>query len=169
MTVLAVLANAAAGVRAKETVPLRRLGGWLLLFGCGVVLAVLRGAASAEASWALTLFGFLIPLVGGLAAGVAHEQVGAFLKRRARYRARERETDLALRASAAEVRRLEAHEQERRRASGSPETVARDPAAEARGRRILQARLAAARWVYALGARFAGRAGSGGKGGDGHA
>lgn len=166
MTLLAVGVNVFAGIKAtSREAALRRIVGWMLLLLCGLALAILRGAASADASAALALFGLIIAPVAGYAAGEAHHRIAPYLRDagsfRARLRGKESETDNAG-AKAAEIENeLATIDEERAVLAAEADALARAPEREMarrdEQRRLLEARLAAAKYFYELGATMAGR------------
>lgn len=175
MTLLAVGVNVFAGIKATDRrTAIRRIVGWALLLLCGLALAILRGAASADASAALAFFGLIIAPIAGYAAGEAHHRIAPYLRDvgefRARLRGKESETDHAD-AKVAEIEsELATIDEKRAVLAAEAAALARAPERETarrdEQRRLLDARLAAAKYYCELGATMAGRRARAARGGE---
>jgi hypothetical protein len=141
----------------------------------GLVVGGIRGAVIADPSVLLGVLSFLVSIVSGLAAGKAHHAVSDHRKQKAECDEKLRNARQPVANAEEQVALLEqklmAAMERRRLLAGVIDASAAEPANHAAEgedvRKIQAARLAAANYVYELGATFRGRGpGRGGKGHD---
>src|SRR5208283_5009341 len=106
-TVITIVNGVAGSLATSDHSPRRRLGGWLLLLIIAFALAGIRSFLAVEVSVWLMLLAFVISLLAGIAAGVAHRAWATVLEIRRAYRARVRLAEEATAAAEADVMKTE--------------------------------------------------------------
>jgi hypothetical protein len=164
ITVILVAGNAFAGSAATaEDPPLRRLLGCLGLGAFATIIGLVRGYATPDPSFIMTLVYIALSVASGLIAGKAHHVLADYFRKRA-------ETNEFLRAAREPLAEAERNlaELERRIAEGTAnrkrlalalDALDAEPVTHARSneelRNIQAAQLAKARLVYEAAAKFA--------------
>jgi hypothetical protein len=166
MSMVITIVNGVAGSLAtSDHSPRRRLGGWILLLIIAFALAGIRSVLAVEVSIWLILLAFVISLLAGIAAGVAHRAWAAIIEIRRAYRTRIRLAEEASATAEADVMKTEAAiaaaAARRRKLAAEVDAFNVVPQTEHTGAedlsQIRQARRRQARYWYTLGQRFAGK------------
>lgn len=165
-TFVLIAANAFCGSSATaEDPPIRRFWGRIGLIGVGVMIGLVRGVAVADPSVLLAGLNVVLSVASGLVAGRAHHSVADYLKQKAdaaeKLRAARQPVVDAERSLAQIERKIGDAAATRKRLALALDGLRAEPERQATDdeelRRIQEARLAAAKFVYESAARFAGK------------
>ncbi len=165
VSLLGVLVNSFCGFLATSPRPRLRLVGWASLLTIAVTLGVMRAKSTAETNYAFTVFGCIVTMVAGYAAGAIQRRLLPII---GAHRAHRRRLEIAQKAeSEAQAKLDEVHaaveqlEERRRCLKAEAESLASMPARRATRKseieKIQDARLKSVRYYYALGRRLFGR------------
>jgi hypothetical protein len=165
VSLLGVLVNSVCGFLATSPRPRLRLVGWLSLLTIAVTLGIMRAKSTAETNYAFTVFGCIVTMVAGYAAGAIQRRLLPII---GAHRAHRRRLEIAQKAeSEAQAKLDEAHaaaeqlEERRRCLKAEAESLASMPARRATRKseieKIQDARLKSVRYYYDLGRRLFGR------------